>query len=62
MEAFVKDLGVDTFPQIADEQRDTWDDFNVSYQPWWAVVRADGTFTSGSGFFPSDVIEQAVAS
>lgn len=62
MEAFVSDLNVGTFPQIADENRETWGDFGVGYQPWWAWVKTDGTFTGGNGFFPADVIDEVLAS
>ncbi len=62
MRGFVDRFGVNNIPHIPDDTLEIWRSLNVGYQPWWAVVRADGTWESGRGFFPNRVVDEAVAS
>ena len=62
MRAFVDKYRADAVTHIPDETLDIWRSLNVGYQPWWAIVRANGTWESGRGFFPAHVISEAVTS
>lgn len=59
MRSFVSDEGVSGFPQLGDEDADTWTTFNIRYQPSWAWVKPNGSIESGFGSIPQRAINAA---
>lgn len=62
LRGFVRSYNVGNFPHIADVSGEAWAEFGVTYQPWWAIIRKDGSVEKGGGFFPSHIVEEALRS
>lgn len=56
-------FGVDAIPHIPDlGDAALWQTFDASYQPWWAIIRTDGTWESAGGSIPAAIVAEAVSS
>ncbi|HCB34332.1 MAG TPA: hypothetical protein DEP69_04010 [Acidimicrobiaceae bacterium] len=63
MHEFVGKFGAAEMTHIPDaDDNELWSAFGVRSQPWWAIIRTDGSTESGRGFFPGAITEEAIVS